>query len=161
MAERKRVAAVCYRKVGAQVEVLLVRTTLGERWTFPKGGIDLSDTSPAEAARREALEEAGVTGLIENEALCSYRHLAAIGGGFFKEQEVVAYLLKVTGTGGAGEPGRHPKWWPLSQAYAALAENHPVAVSVEDLHRVLDAASARLERAGVEAPAAWIYDGGR
>src|SRR5689334_5237715 len=32
-----QVAAVCYRRRGASFDFLLVKTTSGDRWTFPKG----------------------------------------------------------------------------------------------------------------------------
>ena len=58
--ERIHVAAVCYRLKDDEPEFLLVRTRSG-RWTFPKGGVD-GDATNAEAAAREAYEEAGVKG---------------------------------------------------------------------------------------------------
>src|ERR1017187_7231771 len=70
--ERIHVAAVCYRLKGDEPEFLLVRTR-GGRWTFPKGGVD-SDATHAEAAAREAYEEAGVKGRIEHEPFHSYIH---------------------------------------------------------------------------------------
>jgi 8-oxo-dGTP pyrophosphatase MutT (NUDIX family) len=57
-------AAIPYRVVGEQVEVLLVTSRAGGRWTVPKGGIK-AGASPEETAAAEALEEAGVTGRVE------------------------------------------------------------------------------------------------
>ena len=48
---------------GDEPEFLLVRTRSG-RWTFPKGGVD-GDATNADAAAREAYEEAGVKGRVE------------------------------------------------------------------------------------------------
>ena len=70
--ERIHVAAVCYRLKGDEPEFLLVRTR-GGRWTFPKGGVD-GDATYAEAAAREAYEEAGVEGRVELEAFHRYFH---------------------------------------------------------------------------------------
>src|SRR5579884_4436319 len=61
-----QVAAVCYRKSGDSIEFLLVKTSGGERWTFPKGAT-ARRLSHSEAAEREALEEAGAVGVIEPE----------------------------------------------------------------------------------------------
>lgn len=43
------------------VQVLLVRSTSGERWVFPKGGVE-SHLSRRENAVKESAEEAGVVG---------------------------------------------------------------------------------------------------
>src|SRR5258708_37376564 len=56
-------AAVCYRLRGALLEFLLVNTSAG-KWTFPKGNID-DRLSLSEAAAREAPQEAGAKGRIE------------------------------------------------------------------------------------------------
>src|SRR6516165_6879523 len=61
-----QVAAVCYRRRGTSIEFLLVKTTAGDRWTFPKGAT-ARRLSHRQAAEREALEEAGVVGVIEQE----------------------------------------------------------------------------------------------
>lgn len=54
------------------VEVLLVTTTRGRRWTFPKGNVPLG-ISPKTAASREAFEEAGLLGRI-GDAIGSYSY---------------------------------------------------------------------------------------
>src|SRR5271165_2413808 len=61
--QRVHVAAVCYRVRGGELEFLLVRTRNGH-WTFPKGRVD-QDATNADAAAREAYEEAGVRGSVE------------------------------------------------------------------------------------------------
>ena len=45
------------RRNGGDLEFLLVRTSNGERWTFPKGRVERGESMP-EAAAREAREEA-------------------------------------------------------------------------------------------------------
>ena len=56
------------RRAAGGLEFLLVRTSNGERWTFPKGGVERGE-SMSQAAAREAREEAGVTGLVGSEPL--------------------------------------------------------------------------------------------
>lgn len=64
-------AALPYRfTASGEVEVLLV-TTSANRWTAPKGVIEEGNT-PAQTARLEALEEAGVIGAVEEPDLGSY-----------------------------------------------------------------------------------------
>ena len=55
-----KVAAVCYRRRGNEVEFLLVSTNGGNKWTFPKGSTD-PRLSHSQAAEREAAEEAGAS----------------------------------------------------------------------------------------------------
>jgi ADP-ribose pyrophosphatase YjhB (NUDIX family) len=42
-------------------EILLVRGRAGSKWSFPKGHRELSDTSELMCARRELMEEAGIS----------------------------------------------------------------------------------------------------
>ncbi len=70
--QRVHVAAVCYRVRCGEPEFLLVRTRNGH-WTFPKGRVD-QDATNADAAAREAFEEAGVRGSVEPTPFVCYRH---------------------------------------------------------------------------------------
>lgn len=54
-------AALAWRRHQGRLEYLLVTSRRTGRWIFPKGGRDPGE-SPGEAARREAEEEAGVSG---------------------------------------------------------------------------------------------------
>ena len=145
MAERKRVAAVCYRRNADEgLEFLLVRTRQNTRWTFPKGGLESFDCVPSEGARREALEEAGIDGVVDSSPLLTYRHRAHLGGDDFLDQVVEAYLLRVTGQIGQAEPGRQPTWFTRAAAAAALAENQSADADAAELRTVLDAAHDRL-----------------
>lgn len=66
----------CLRQAAALAvrdgRVCLVTTSSGRRWTLPKGMIE-PDQTEAEAAVREAWEEAGVAGEVLREPLGSYR----------------------------------------------------------------------------------------
>ena len=54
------------------LEFAIVTSRRTGRWVFPKGGIDAGMT-PAEAARQEAFEEAGLEGQITGPAIGRYR----------------------------------------------------------------------------------------
>ena len=54
---------VCYRVENGQVFVVLIATNGGTRWGLPKGHVSV-DERPADAARREILEETGVEGTV-------------------------------------------------------------------------------------------------
>ncbi|MGI8729876.1 MAG: NUDIX domain-containing protein [Solirubrobacteraceae bacterium] len=129
------VAAVAVRSsnVGG-IEFLLVRTSKGARWTFPKGGVDHGET-PAQAAAREALEEGGVTGTITFQPLAVYRYVAAR-----KDRvDVTAFLLEVACDGLAAEPGRDPTWFGFEDACTKLAQGRDAGYG-EAMRRVLRAA---------------------
>ncbi|KAG8072282.1 hypothetical protein GUJ93_ZPchr0006g44145 [Zizania palustris] len=65
------VGCIPYRVRGGELEVLVITSQKGHGMMFPKGGWEL-DESMDEAARREALEEAGVRGETEVMLGCWY-----------------------------------------------------------------------------------------
>ena len=71
-ATRVQYGALPYRlKEDASVEVLLVTTRQTKRWIIPKGW-PIKGLTPAEAAAREAYEEAGVQGFVTGGPIGSY-----------------------------------------------------------------------------------------
>jgi 8-oxo-dGTP pyrophosphatase MutT (NUDIX family) len=107
-----RAAAVCYRRASGGVEFLLVRTGNLQAWTFPKGHVEPGET-PLQAARREAKEEAAVSGRIGPAALTRYRYPVWTGPGFPPGEVCIeAYLLEVTSSRRAGSAeGRGRSWF--------------------------------------------------
>lgn len=71
--EWPQAAAVPYRYRRDRLEVALINSSTGKRWIVPKGTVEEGE-SPAECALREAVEEAGVLGLLTDEALGRYRY---------------------------------------------------------------------------------------
>jgi 8-oxo-dGTP pyrophosphatase MutT (NUDIX family) len=127
---REVVAAVPVRPCAAGgLEVLLVRTSDGTRWTFPKGGREAGETL-AEAAAREAAEESGATGRVDGEPLGEYR---------YRGDTVVAFLLEVDDTRRPDEPWRQPTWFGVDVARSRLGEGRDGAAG-QELERVLLAA---------------------
>jgi 8-oxo-dGTP pyrophosphatase MutT (NUDIX family) len=127
---RQVVAAVpvCAR-AGGDLEILLVRTSDGARWTFPKGGREHGETLP-EAAAREAVEEAGAAGRVGVEPLGEYR---------YRDDTVAAFLLEVDDLRRPAEPWREPTWFGFDAALGRLAEGRDGGAG-EDVQRVLLAA---------------------
>lgn len=82
-------ACVPYRVTGDGYEILLITTRKG-KWTMPKGIIDPGET-PQETAAKEALEEAGVLGEIEGEAIGDFDYEK-----WDEELNVQVFLLRVT-----------------------------------------------------------------
>lgn len=68
-----QVAALVYRYQGENIEVLLITSRGTGRWIVPKGW-PIPGRSSAQAALREAYEEAGVRGTAEANAIGSYEY---------------------------------------------------------------------------------------
>lgn len=122
------------RRDAGGLEFLLVQTSQGGRWTFPKGRIEAGET-PSAAAAREAAEEAGVEGTIGSEPLGVYRY-APTRAGF---DEVTAFLLVVERDGLPAEPHRDPTWCGLEAARSLLILGRDAGYG-EQMERILLAA---------------------
>jgi 8-oxo-dGTP pyrophosphatase MutT (NUDIX family) len=142
--ERARVAAAVpvRRRATGALEFLLVRTSNGARWTFPKGRREAGEAL-AQTAAREAAEEGGVSGRIGGEPLAHYRYPSPRGG----DDLVTAFLLQVEHEGMPTELNRDPSWFGFEAARSKLAERRPPAYG-EQMERVLLAAdrAARQDR---------------
>jgi 8-oxo-dGTP pyrophosphatase MutT (NUDIX family) len=135
-------AAICFRRDGNDIKLLLVRTKGGKQWTFPKGHVK-SDLSELlwETAKREAEEEAGANGTIETEPLT---HYAYFKGDHSPEQVIAAYMMCVESTGKSKEPKRDPTWFSPDDAMKKLSRNREEKYAVEH-KRVIIEALARLK----------------
>ena len=139
-----QVAAVCYRKSGSTFEFLLVKTTGGDRWIFPKGAT-ARRLSHSEAAEREAFEEAGAVGAIEPKHFHLYLQpkgdLRARHG--IEEFVVKAFLLEVHHTQAPEEQDREPTWFSVEDARSALSLGREEQYAAE-LRAAIDRAVERL-----------------
>jgi 8-oxo-dGTP pyrophosphatase MutT (NUDIX family) len=143
-----QVAAVCYRRRGTSFEFLLVNTTSGDRWTFPKGATE-PRLSHSQAAEREALEEAGAVGVIEPQHFHLYLQPKGVlrRRNGIQETVVKAFLLEVTHTQSPHEPRRNPNWFSVEDAFRALAKGREVNYAAE-LRTVIDRAVEHLSVEG-------------
>ncbi|MEM7026273.1 MAG: NUDIX hydrolase, partial [Pseudomonadota bacterium] len=66
-------AVIPYRQGRDGLEVLLVTSRKGKRWVLPKGVIEPGLSAVASAAK-EAMEEAGIRGAIDDEPLGTYKY---------------------------------------------------------------------------------------
>ena len=100
-----------YRLSCGQPQLLLVTTRKG-RWTIPKGIVE-PDLSPAESARSEAFEEAGVHGELVEESIGRFRY-RKWGG----TCTVEVFLLEATKMLPVWpeDDFRQRRWMPLSTA---------------------------------------------
>ena len=131
-------AVVPYRVASGSVEVLLITTRGGRRWTVPKGVVEPRMTAAASAAK-EAYEEAGVRGDVDAPPLGVYEY-EKWGG----TCTVEVYAMRVTEVLDAWpESHRRRRWVPLDAG--------PDAVEADGVQRVLAALAERL-RGDAESP---------
>jgi 8-oxo-dGTP pyrophosphatase MutT (NUDIX family) len=146
--QRTHVAAICYRVKNGEPEFLLVRTRSG-RWTFPKGGVD-DDATHAEAAAREAYEEAGVRGRIEHEPFHWYFHSKRQRFRSHRGMVAVqAHLCEVHRLELPQEGHRKPTWFTADKARRRLRENRSPELArevVEVVDRAIQRIHARATR---------------
>ena len=146
-----KVAAICYRRRGSEVEFLLVNTNGGNKWTFPKGAPE-ARLSHSQAAEREALEEAGATGIIEPRHFHVYIHSKGVfwQPGGVQEYVVKAFLLDVHQTRRPHETFRNPTWFGAEETRVILAKGREVKYARE-LQAVVDRALDHLGEARMAA----------
>ena len=139
-----QVAAVCYRRRASSLEFLLVNTTGGDKWTFPKGSTGRR-LSHSQAAEREALEEAGAVGVIESEHFHLYLQPKgdSTNGDSVQEFVVKAFLLEVKQTQPPQESKRNPTWFSVDDARSTLARGRQAKYATE-LRTVVDHAVEHL-----------------
>jgi len=124
---------IAFRGSGRDLEILLVTSKKQQGfWIFPKGHVEPGETA-AQAAVRETVEEAGVTGDL----------LGPVGAPLEydwngKRYSVQYFLIRATAESPASD-GREVVWLPFD---AALAR-----VSFDDTGRLLREARARIDTA--------------
>lgn len=91
---RTQFGALCWRRKGREVEVLLVTTRGRGRWIIPKGW-PVHGATPAGAAETEAWEEAGVEGRAEPECLGIFSYAKTFATGDALPCVVAVFPLEV------------------------------------------------------------------
>jgi 8-oxo-dGTP pyrophosphatase MutT (NUDIX family) len=142
-AESEVAAAVCYRPHHGRTEFLLVRTSDGTKWTFPKGHVEQGE-DPSQAAAREAREEAGVDGVVQQQPFTYYLYPAGSGRGV--EHRVPAFLFEVKSQAqpNRDERFREPQWFDFMAAITKLSEGGRERRYAKEHQRVLETATRML-----------------
>lgn len=93
-AERRQVAALPWRRGAGGIEIMLVTSRETRRWVTPKGG-RMPGRTDAAAAAQEALEEAGVEGVVSETPLGTFRYLKVLKRRAPRWCVVALYALEV------------------------------------------------------------------
>jgi len=122
--------AVPYRRDGEMIYYLLVTSSSGDRWIFPKGIVDPGFT-PAETALLEAHEEAGVRGLLSTAPLARFeRHK------WGRDWEVWVYALSCEELADDWlESWRERRWAPFEEARGLVGK--PLGRVLRAVHEAL------------------------
>ena len=123
-AERRQVAALPWRRGDTGIEILLVTSRETRRWVTPKGG-RMAGTTDAEAAAQEALEEAGVEGVVAGVPLGTFRYLKVLKRRAPRWCVVALYGLEVTAVHRAWEEQAERERVWLSRDEAAERVDEP------------------------------------
>ena len=137
---RKQASAVPFRMTAGGIEFCLITSRRSGKWGFPKGMIERGETL-AEAALKEASEEAGLQGRILSEPLGRYKYSK-----WKTKLLVTAVLMEVTQTATEWDEMelRDRRWVTPQEARLLLCR--------ETLQQLFDSACARLTPA-IELPA--------
>lgn len=118
-----QVAALCWRLHKGLVEVLMITSRETGRWVIPKGW-PIEGLSSAEAAAREAWEEAGVRGRVQAVPLGAYLYDKITGPARSRRCNVAVFALQVDELKSrfpeAGE--RRRSWFSAREAATLVAE---------------------------------------
>lgn len=122
-AGRTQVAALCWRRGREGLEVLLVTSRETGRWVVPKGW-PIAGLSAAEAAAKEAWEEAGVTGEVDETCVGLFSYTKVLGRERGVPCVVAVYPLRVTGTSDRfpERSERKRRWFAPKKAAKKVAE---------------------------------------
>jgi 8-oxo-dGTP pyrophosphatase MutT (NUDIX family) len=113
-----QVAALPWRReVDGSLSVMLITSRTNGKWMLPKGW-PMDGRSDAQAARREALEEAGIDGVVADDPVGVYHFTKLFNDGTSKPGEACIYALAVTRERKEWkEKGqRQRQWMPVAQA---------------------------------------------
>lgn len=126
-AVRTQFGALCYRMRNGKIQVLIITTRSGKSWIVPKGW-PMDRATPAQAAAREAYEEAGVDGEICGSCLGIYSYTKAKGpgaaGGDGLPCVVALFALRVEKVHKTyPEHGQRLRKWLGRKKAAALVDN--------------------------------------
>jgi 8-oxo-dGTP pyrophosphatase MutT (NUDIX family) len=110
------------RRVAGGIEVLVITSRETRRWVLPKGW-PMKDRTPAQAAAREAYEEAGVIGEADDEPIGDYGYGKRLRDGVVQDVRVAVFAMEVFVEQMAWpEKDQREKLWTSPDAAADLVD---------------------------------------
>ena len=124
-----RYVAVPFRRVGGEIQFLMITSRRTRRWIFPKGSL-IEGLSPAQTAAEEAFEEAGVRGTVGPAPIGHY-HALKSGPAGETTLSIEMYPLAVDEQLDQWPEmdERQRQWVTLAQAQRQLSEPDLVAMA--------------------------------
>lgn len=125
---RAQTAALPWRRTPAGVvEVLLITSRETRRWVIPKGW-PIKGLKSAQAAAREAFEEAGVEGQVAKKKLGDFHYDKRLASGRVQKVRVTVYPLQVSvELETYPEAAQREKLWATPKAAADLVQEPELA----------------------------------
>jgi 8-oxo-dGTP pyrophosphatase MutT (NUDIX family) len=123
-ARGRQVAALPWRvEKDGSLSVLLITSRTNAKWMLPKGW-PMAGKTDAEAAQQEALEEAGMDGVVSEAPIGSYYFIKLLDDGTTKPSQAIVYSLRVTGkrSGWDEKAQRRRRWFRALKAAKAVYE---------------------------------------
>jgi len=123
-ARGRQVAALPWRvENDGSLSVLLITSRTNAKWMLPKGW-PMAGKTDAEAAQQEALEEAGIEGVVSEAPIGSYYFIKLLDDGTTKPSQAIVYSLRVTGkrSGWDEKAQRRRRWFRAQKAAKAVYE---------------------------------------
>jgi 8-oxo-dGTP pyrophosphatase MutT (NUDIX family) len=119
----QQAGVIAYRFEAGALQVLLITSRGSGRWVIPKGGIDKGFT-PAQAAAREAYEEAGVKGSLSDAPLGAFTYGKRLRNGNVIPATVEVYAMRVEKAlkNWPERAERRLKWAPVAEAARLVSE---------------------------------------
>lgn len=129
----QQVATLPFVAMADGIEVLLITSRRRRRWIVPKGWPDKSG-SLAEAAAREAFEEAGVVGPVQREPVGTYSYQKVMPAGYQVLCHVFVYPLLVVqhALSWQEQAERSMRWLSLAKA-ADQVDDQDLAALLHEL----------------------------
>ena len=122
----KQSAVIPYRMNGESCEVLLITSRKKQNWILPKGIIEIG-MSAEESASKEAMEEAGVVGLVGDELIGEYKYEK--WGGLCRVK-VFPLLVKKILEKWPEDNIRQRKWFAIDKAIKKLNQDDMMKIVI-------------------------------
>lgn len=133
--ETRQVAALPWRVIDGQRQILMITSRETRRWVIPKGGRMVGKTD-REAAAIEAMEEAGLQGDIAPAPIGVFRYAKRLRSGGDRQCVVAVYPMKVLiQLGQWPEAAERERQWMTTDAAAASVHEPDLARLILDFAR--------------------------